>query len=98
MGTESKEKLKVFGATLQGFTQACININIVAGSKASELIGDIEVNGWYPFERLRDIERTVIESYENAGPILERVGMEMMLSWYNPGPGKGIIKRGVELI
>ncbi len=98
MGTEAKEELKVFGATIQGFTQACINLNIVAGSKASDLISDIEVNSWYPFERLREIERIVIESYENARPILERVGMEMMLSWYNPGPGKGIIKKGVDFL
>ena len=47
-------------------------MNIVAGSRAGELISDVEVKKWYPFKRLRDIEATVIETYENAGPILER--------------------------
>ena len=46
----------------------------MAGSRAGELISDVEVNKWYPFKRLRDIEATVIETYENAGPILERAG------------------------
>jgi len=39
-----------------------------------DLFSDVEVNKWYPFKRLRDIEATVIETYENAGPILERAG------------------------
>jgi hypothetical protein len=96
MAKEKKEtELVVFGATIQGFAQACINLNIVAGTKAENLIGEIEVNGWYPFEKLREVERVVIEVYENSGPILERVGMEMMLGWYNYGPGKEIVNNGV---
>jgi len=90
--------LVVFGATIQGFAQACINLNIVAGAKAENLIGEIEVTGWYPFDKLREIEKVVFEVYENSGPILERVGMEMMLCWYNFGPGKEIIKKGVDFI
>jgi len=90
--------LRVFGATLQGFAQACINLNIVAGAKAENLLGDIEITGWYPFEKLREIERVVMQAYENSAPILERVGMEMMLGWYNFGPGKQIIKRGVDFL
>ncbi len=94
----NETELKVFGATIHGFAQACINLNIVAGSKASSLISDIDVNEWYPFERLRELERNVIESYENAGPIMERVGMEMMFSWYKYGPGKNIIKKGIDFL
>ena len=90
-----KKKLEVFGATIHGFVEACKDLNIVAGSKAGELVGDVEVNKWYPFKRLRDIEATVIETYKNAGPILERAGAEMMLTWYNLGPGKEIINSGV---
>jgi len=98
MSIEKEKELKVFGATLHGFNQACINLNILGGPKVSSLISDIDINGWYPFERLRNIERIVIESYEIVEPILERVGMEMMLSWYNFGPGKQIIKRGVDFL
>ena len=98
MSKGNETELKVFGATVHGVAQACINLNIVAGSKASSLISDIDVNEWYPFERLRELERIVIESYENAGPILERVGMEMMFSWYKYGPGKNIIKKGIDFL
>jgi hypothetical protein len=99
MAKENKSaELVVFGATIQGYAQACINLNIVAGSKAENLIGEIEVTGWYPFEKLLEIERVVTGAYENAGPILERVGMEMMLGWYNYGPGKEIIKKGADFL
>ena len=98
MSSGKKKELEVFGATILGFAQACIHLNIVAGSKASDLIKDIEVNKWYPFENLRDLERIVIESYENVEPILERVGTEMMQIWYNFGPGKQIIDGGVDFL
>lgn len=98
MSSKGTRELKVFGATIHGFAQACINLHIVAGFEASNLINDIEINGWYPFERLRNIEKTVIESYDNEGPILERVGMEMMFSWYTHGPGKEIIKTGTDFL
>ena len=98
MGKKKKDQLTVFGATIMGFAQACINLNIIAGSKATGLIDDIEINGWYPYDRLREIEKIVFEAYDNVGPILERVGMEMMLNWYNFGPGKNIIKKGVQFL
>ena len=56
MSKKQKDQLMVFGATIMGFAQACINLNIVAGSKAMELTNDIEINGWYPFQRLKEIE------------------------------------------
>ena len=98
MSIRKEKQLKVFGATIHGFAQACINLDIVIGSKAKSLTSEIDINAWYPFESLRNLERMVIDYYENAEPILERVGMEMMLSWYNFGPGKQIIKRGVEFL
>jgi hypothetical protein len=93
-----KGQLEVFGATILGFAQACINLNIVAGGKAGDIIKDIQVDQWYPFDRLKEIESVVIESYDNAAPIMERVGMQMMFNWYNHGPGKDIIDRGVDFL
>jgi len=98
MSAKNKERLEVFGATLLGFAKACKDLNIVAGFEASKLVSDIEVTRWYPFERLRDIETIVIESYKNVEPILEKVGAEMMLTWYNYGPGKKIIKGGIDFL
>ena len=98
MSSGKNNELEVFGATILGFAQACIDLNIVAGSKANDLIKDIVVNKWYPFEILRDLEGIVIQKYENVEPILERVGIEMMQIWYNLGPGKQIIQGGVEFL
>jgi len=98
MSDEEEKKLETFGATIHGFIQACINLNIVAGTKASSLTSNIDVDGWYPFKHLRDCERIVLEHYESPEPILERVGMEMMLSWYSLGPGKEIIEKGVDFL
>ncbi len=98
-------EIRVLGATITGFARACLDLNIVAGSKPSEesgirypLLDDIDVNAWYPFERLRDIERLVLRSYDNVGPILERVGIEMMTSWYRLGPGKHLVADGVDFL
>ncbi len=98
MGGQNNTQLRVYGATLQGFAQACVNLNIVAGNKAAEALREIEVDQWYPFELLRTIERVVVDSYEKADPILERVGIQMMLGWYNLGPGKQFVKRGVDFL
>ncbi len=98
MSSGKKKELEVFGATILGFAQACTHLKIVAGSEANDLIKDIEVNKWYPFEILRDLERIVIKSYENVEPILARVGMEMMQIWYSFGPGKQIIDGGVDFL
>lgn len=52
MSSGKKKELEVFGATILGFAQACIHLNIVAGPEANDLIKDIEVNKWYLFEIL----------------------------------------------
>ncbi len=100
-----QEQVRVLGATIHGFAQACLDLNIVAGMKPSEgsgirypLLEGIQINGWYPFDRLREIERLVLRSYQDVGPILERVGIEMMTSWYRFGPGKHLIADGVDFL
>jgi len=98
MSNEKKQKLQVFGATILGFARACEDIKVIAGYKAGKLTSGVEINKWYPFKRLKDIEETVIKTYEKPGPILERAGIEMMLAWYNFGPGKQIINSGVDFL
>ena len=95
---DEQRPVRVFGALLMGYAQACVNLNIVAGRRGEELIGGLEVNRWYPLARLRRLERLVLESYSNTGPIMERVGMEMMFGWYHYGPGKALIKCGADFL
>jgi len=70
MNIGKEKELKVSGVTIHGFAKACINLDIVIGSKAKSLISEIDINVWYPFESLRNLERLVIDYYENADPIM----------------------------
>ena len=92
------DELRVLGATIHGFARACVDLNVVAGAPTIRVLEGIDINGWYPFQRLRDIEGMVLRSYEDAAPILERVGIEMMTSWYSPGPGKSLIGSGIDFL
>ncbi|MHA1219132.1 MAG: hypothetical protein ACTSO5_10730 [Candidatus Heimdallarchaeaceae archaeon] len=98
MSSEEENTLEVLGALIEGFAQACINLNIIASSETKSLIKDVEANKWYPLKILRDLEEIVIKNYENYYPILERAGAEMMLVWFNFGPGKQIINKGVDFL
>lgn len=92
------DQLEVFGALLMGYAQACVNLNIVAGTRAAALTAELEVNQWYPFARLKELEEIVLKAYADNAPIMERVGIEVMSSWYHHGPGKHIISRGIDFL
>lgn len=94
----SDEILEVHGSLIQGYAQACINLNIIAGKVAIDTFSGINMNDWYPLSKWTELERIVISSYKNSGPIMQRVGIEMMRGWYNYGPGKGLIKAGVDFL
>lgn len=96
--TRDLSGVEVHGSTMMGFAQACVNLNIVAGSEASRLISGIQIDRWYPFTQLQEIERTVMKSYKNVGPILTKVGMTMMYGWYHFGPGRELIKGGASFL
>ena len=90
--------LKVFGALIMGYAQACLNLNIIAGKKVTNFLSEIKPTEWYPLERWSELEKIVLQSYTNADAIMERVGIEMMLAWYNFGPGKDIINNGIDFL
>lgn len=92
------KEMRVFGALLTGYAQACINLNIVAGRRSEALLDDLEINRWYPLDRWLKFERVVLASYAHAGPIMERVGMQMMLGWYHHGPGKALVAAGPDFL
>ena len=92
------EKLEVHGSLLGGFIQACMNLAIIGGDKAKELAQGVEIMNWYPFRRYKDLEEIIRTSYRESAPILEKSGREMMLGWYHHGPGKDIVKKGVDFL
>lgn len=95
--SESSEPV-VHGALMAGFAQACVNLNIVAGRRATALLSDIDVGRWFPLAKWFELERMVGESYSNVEPIRLKLGIEMMTLWYHRGPGKALIHRGADFL
>lgn len=95
--TEPSEPV-VHGALMAGFAQACVNLNIVAGRRATALLSEVDVSRWFPLAKWFELERMVGESYSNVEPIRLKLGMEMMSLWYHQGPGKSLIGRGADFL
>lgn len=94
----SQTTLVVLGALIMGYAQACLNLNIIAGKRVTAFLTEIQPTSWYPLSRWTELEKIVLQSYRNADAILTRVGMEMMFSWYNFGPGKNIVNKGIDFL
>ena len=46
----------VHGALMAGFAQACVNLNIIAGRRATVLLSDLDVGRWYPLAKWFELE------------------------------------------
>ncbi|MBK9367951.1 MAG: hypothetical protein IPN01_16810 [Deltaproteobacteria bacterium] len=98
MSVPPNDSLMISGIFLAGFAQSCVNLNIVAGQRATRLLANYEFGAWYPYGQFRELQVNFFEAYSNGAPILERVGIEMMRAWYHFGPGKDIVKTGVDFL
>src|SRR5690606_6322753 len=96
--TGMSETLLVHGSLMMGYAQACRNLKIVVGRDANRTIDGLEINRWYPLAEWRALEQLVVRHYADVGPILVRVGMEMMKGWYHMGPGRELIERGRDFL
>lgn len=88
----------VHGTLMAGFAQACINLNIVAGPGAAELLADLDFERWYPLSRWLALEQMIGATYQHIDPIRLKLGIEMMSLWYHRGPGHNIIRRGADFL
>ena len=94
-GTQAAQaEMMVHGSLMIGYALACMNLNIVAGRRATEMLEGIELQKWYPLSRWHSLERIVVQSYRNAPPIMLKVGIEMMTMWYHHGPGQSLVGSG----
>lgn len=88
----------VHGTLMAGFAQACINLKIVAGRQVGELLADLDVSEWYPLRRWVQLKQMIGVTYQNVDPIRLKLGIEMMSLWYHRGPGKDVVRRGVDFL
>ena len=94
---KSCEKTQILGALPLSFGQACINFNFLI-AKETHFLKQIRADKWYPLENVLNIFNIVREKYSDPAPIFEQVGIEMMNLWYSQGPGKQIVKRGIDFL
>jgi hypothetical protein len=89
--------LELLGIFLQSFGRACVNLKLLFGEQAEALLSST-TDGWYPADSFVGAVHAIEARFPNAEPIKERLGVEMMTLWYEQGPGRGIVKRGVDFL
>ncbi len=95
---KSQDAVQISGALFLSFGQACVNLNLFVEEEIESFLEKITPERWYPLEQYTNLLRLVDEKYSDSAPILEQIGVEMMNFWYAVGPGKQIIKRGVDFL
>ena len=95
---QPRHEVLVSGALLLAFGQACVNLNFYIEEDSRSLIQNLQPTEWYPLETFTNMLHIVVEKYSDPAPILEQIGIEMMNFWYNIGPGKQYVKRGVDFL
>lgn len=90
-------RLELLGIFLRSFASACVNLKLLMGDKADALIASEPV-AWYPAHRFLEAVRSIEGRFPNPEPIKERLGIEMMTLWYEQGPGRSIVSRGVDFL
>jgi hypothetical protein len=85
------------GVFLQALANACLNLHLLAGDEAVEACA-VEPMRWYPASRFEELFQRVVGRFPTPEPVRERIGVEMMRLWYDPGPGRSIISRAADFL
>ena len=94
---KNRSKTQILGALPLSFGHACVNSKFLIAEEA-HFLGQIKADEWYPLENVLNILNIIREKYSDPAPIFEQIGIDMMNLWYAKGPGKKIIKRGVDFL
>jgi hypothetical protein len=89
--------VEVVGVFLQALARACVNLHLIAVEEAAEATA-VEPMAWVPASRFIDLFERVLSRFPSPDPLKERIGMEMMKLWYDPGPGRSIIKTAIDFL
>ena len=88
----------VSGILFLSFSQACSNLNFLVDADVRTFLGEVEADEWYFLSDLLNVTDAVTANFSNPVPIIEQIGIEMMNIWYTVGPGKDIIRKGVDFL
>jgi len=91
------DKTQVLGALFLSFGQACINYKFLIAEE-TYFLEQIRADEWYPLNSFNAILNKIKTKFTDPAPILEQIGIDMMNLWYSQGPGKHIIKRGIDFL
>jgi hypothetical protein len=94
----SPSELLVSGTIINGFVKTSIDFQIAAGSALHQSLEQIDPAGWYPLSLLVELQQIVTNNFQTKEPILEKIGRSMMNSWYHHGPGRELIRTGVDFL
>lgn len=87
--------MEVSGVFLLSIARACVSLRVLAGKDWDGILERTIPQAWYPVAIFDDAIGRVIGRFRDPGPILERVGEEMMSAWYELGPGRELAPSGV---
>lgn len=89
--------VEVLGVFVQSLATACLNLRVIAGGEV-EAACRVDPMTWYPARRFEELFGRVVSRFPQSDPMRERIGMEMMKLWYDPGPGRGIVKTAADFL
>lgn len=78
------------GFTLHAYRRACLNLDRIVSPHSKVLGLKIDLDRWYPFSYLKELEEEILKSYDNPEYVLEYIGEELIREWYHEGPGRDI--------
>lgn len=77
---------------------ACKNLRVIAGTDWERMLEGTRPEEWYSVSRFDDALAAIVRRLKDPGPVLERIGEEMMRIWYELGPGRSVVSRGIDFL
>lgn len=89
--------VELSGVFVGSFARACVNIGILGGGEIDELVAAAP-GEFHSADRFVAVLASLERRFRSFEPIKERIGVEMMRLWYELGPGRSIVRRGVDFL
>lgn len=88
-------EIQVAGYFVASVARAFVDLRMLGGPEMEALISGIDPMGRYPYPKFTAVLGAVEKRFKDMEPVLEQLGIQMMTDWYEHGPGKSVVSRGV---